>query len=133
MQVRFSEAIADHDQNVAYMIDSLRSEFPWPSLSTNISRRVQVKSHVGAMAEEGDKKHNCVGPAADEDADEGSGSEVVDVGSGLGDDGDHDACSPPRTVLFLRILFLLLRFANGRHGGQAACRIASRIRGRVKC
>ena len=103
----FSEAAADHDTNVAYIAGNLKSEFPWPSLSTNISRRVQVKSHVGAVAEEGDKKHICVGPAANEDADEGSGSEVVDVGSGSGDDGDDDhdklACSPLQSVFSISL------------------------------
>ena len=78
-----SEAIADHDQNFAYMIENLISEFPWPSRPTNISRRVQVKSHVGAVAKEGDKTHLFVGPVADGDADTGSGSESQ-CGIGIG-------------------------------------------------
>ena len=100
----FSEAVADRDRILAYMIENLKSEFLWPSRSTNISRRVQVKSHVGTVAEEGNNKHMFVGAVADEDANEGSGYEGVDVGLGSGDDGDDDACSPPRSCFFLCLL-----------------------------
>ena len=119
------------------LCNDLKHELPLIYVSRRLSSRVALDPryvdivHEGALnISESEEKNRQM-------KDQDSNSALTRFDQSLGghvpvgndDDDDDDACLPPRSVV---VLFLsLLRFANGRTGGQDAFRIE--CRGITRC